>query len=110
VLKDSRVSAFTMTDIDAMGMRDLMHEAIRIATSGTQGFHLSYSPTATEFAGWAAGSGGLTVRETHQAMEAIALSGGLLSMDISGLTKHMEPRIGADTVNFVMSAFGKRIL
>ena len=43
-------------------------------------------------------------------MEAIALSGGLLSMDISGLTKDMEPRIGADTVNFVMSAFGKRIL
>ncbi|RUX63992.1 alanine racemase, partial [Mesorhizobium sp. M7A.F.Ca.US.014.04.1.1] len=110
VLKDSRVSAFTMTDIDAMGMRDLMHEAIRIATSGTQGFHVSYSPTATEFAGWAAGSGGLTVRETHQAMEAIALSGGLLSMDVSGLTADLEPRIGTDAVNFVMSAFGKRIL
>lgn len=110
VLKDSRVSAFTMTDIDAMGMRDLMHEAIRIATSGTQGFHVSYSPTATEFAGWAAGSGGLTVRETHQAMEAIALSGGLLSMDVSGLTADLEPRIATDAVSFVMSAFGKRIL
>jgi len=110
VLKDSRVSAFTMTDIDATGMRDLMHEAIRIATSGTQGFHVSYSPTATEFAGWAAGSGGLTVRETHQAMEAIALSGGLLSMDVSGLVADLEPRIGTDMVNFVMSAFGKRIL
>ncbi|MER9439704.1 alanine racemase [Mesorhizobium sp. M0618] len=110
VLKDSRVSAFTMTDIDAMGMRDLMHEAIRIATSGTQGFHVSYSPTATEFAGWAAGSGGLTVRETHQAMEAIALSGGLLSMDVSGLTADLEPRIGTDVINFVMSVFGKRIL
>lgn len=110
VLKDSRVSAFTMTDIDAMGMRDLMHEAIRIATSGTQGFHVSYSPEVTEFAGWAAGSGGITVRETHQAMEAIALSGGLLSMDVSGLTSGLEPRIAIDTVNFVMSAFGKRIL
>ncbi|TIP86977.1 MAG: alanine racemase, partial [Mesorhizobium sp.] len=110
VLKDSRVSAFTMTDIDAMGMRDLMHEAIRIATSGTQGFHVSYSPEVTEFAGWAAGSGGITVRETHQAMEAIALSGGLLSMDVSGLTSGLEPRLATETVNFVMSAFGKRIL
>ncbi|MBZ9674623.1 alanine racemase [Mesorhizobium sp. ES1-1] len=110
VLKDSRVSAFTMTDVDAMGMRDLMHEAIRIAASGTQGFHVSYSPTATEFAGWGAGSGGLTVRETHQAMEAIALSGGLLSMDVSGITADLEPRITTDSVNFVMSAFGKRIL
>ncbi len=110
VLKDSRVSAFTMTDIDAMGMRDLMHEAIRIATSGTQGFHVSYSPDVTEFAGWAAGSGGLTVRETHQAMEAIALSGGLLSMNVSGLSADLEPRIGTDTISFVMSAFGKRIL
>ncbi|TIM60958.1 MAG: alanine racemase, partial [Mesorhizobium sp.] len=104
------VCAFTMTDIDAMGMRDVMHEAIRIASSGTQGFHVSYSPEVTEFAGWAAGSGGITVRETHQAMEAIALSGGLLSMDISGLTSALEPRLAAETVNFVMSAFGKRIL
>ena len=43
-------------------------------------------------------------------MEAIALSGGLLSMDVSGMTADLEPRIGTDTVNFVMSAFGKRIL
>jgi ornithine racemase len=46
----------------------------------------------------------------HQAMEAIALSGKLLSMDVSGLTAGLKPRIGADLVNFVMSAFGKRIL
>lgn len=110
VLNDSRVSAFTMTDIDAMGMRDVMREAIQIASSGTQGFHVSYAPTVTEFAGWAAGSGGITVRETHQAMETIALSGGLLSMDVSGLTAEFEPRLATETINFVMSAFGKRIL
>ncbi|RVD31129.1 alanine racemase [Mesorhizobium sp. M4B.F.Ca.ET.017.02.2.1] len=110
VLADSRVSAFTMTDIDATGMGEVMREAIHIASSGTQGFHVAYAPEVTEFAGWAAGSGGLTVRETHQAMEAVALSGGLLSMSVSGFTADLEPRIATDAVSFVMSAFGKRIL
>ena len=82
-----------MTDIDAMGMRDLMHEAIRIATSGTQGFHVSYSPTATEFAGWAAGSGGLTVRETHQAMEAIASPVACCRWTFRAWAPGLEPRI-----------------
>ena len=69
-LKESRVTVFTMADIDALGMRDVMREAMRIATTGTAGFHVSYSPTATEVPGWAEGAGGMTVRETHQAMEA----------------------------------------
>ncbi|MBT1155790.1 alanine racemase [Aminobacter anthyllidis] len=110
ILKDSRVTAFTMAEIDGSGTREVMREAIRIASAGTVGFHVSYSPSATEMPGWAGGSGGMTVRETHQAMEAIALSGGMLSMDISGLRADTEPRIAAETVNFVMSAFGKRIL
>jgi arginase family enzyme len=60
--------------------------------------------------GWAEGSGGMTVRETHQAMETIALNGGMISMDVSGLTPGLEPRVAAETLSFVMSAFGKRIL
>jgi arginase family enzyme len=110
ILKDSRVTAFTMAEVDGSGMREVMREAIRIASSGTVGFHVSYSPTATEIPGWASGSGGMTVRETHQAMEAIALSGGMLSMDVSGLAAETEPRVATEAVNFVMSAFGKRIL
>jgi predicted amino acid racemase len=110
ILKESRISVFTMAEIDGSGMRDVMREAIRIASSGTRGFHVSYSPTATEMPGWAPGSGGITVRETHQAMEAIALSGRMTSMDISPVTAELDARIGHETVNFVMSAFGKRIL
>ncbi|WP_395448149.1 alanine racemase [Aminobacter sp. UC22_36] len=110
ILKDSRVTAFTMAEIDGSGMREVMREAIRIASAGTVGFHVSYSPSVTEMPGWTGGSGGMTVRETHQAMEAIALSGGMLSMDVSGLRVDTEPRIAGETVSFVMSAFGKRIL
>jgi arginase family enzyme len=66
---------FATAEIDGSGMRDVVREAIRIASSHTRGLHVSYSPTATEMPGWVPGSGGMTVRETHQAMEAIALSG-----------------------------------
>jgi arginase family enzyme len=110
VLRDSRVTAFTIADIDAMGMREVMREAIRVATTGTRGFHVSYSPAVTEMPGWADGSGGITVRETHQAMETIALNGGMISMDVSGLTPALDERVATEVVSFVMSAFGKRIL
>lgn len=110
VLEHSRVTVFTMADIDAMGMRQVMREAVRIATTGTAGFHVGYSPTATEIPGWADGSGGMTVRETHQAMELIALAGDMISMDVSGLTATLDERVAAETLSFVMSAFGKRIL
>jgi arginase family enzyme len=110
VLKDSRLTCFTMAEIDASGMRDVMREAIRIATTGTRGFHVSYSATATEIPAWAGGSGGMTVRETHQAMEAVALHDGMISMSVSGLTAGLDPRVASEVVSFVMSAFGKRIL
>jgi arginase family enzyme len=99
-----------MADIDGMGMRQVMREAVRIATAGTAGFHVGYSSTATEIPGWADGSGGMTVRETHQAMELISLAGGMISMDVSGLTATLDERVAAETMSFVMSAFGKRIL
>jgi arginase family enzyme len=110
VLETSRVSVFTIADIDAMGMREVMREAIRIATTGTRGIHLSYSPRATEMPGWVVGSGGVTVRETHQLMEAIALNGAMISMDVSGLIPALDERVATEVVSFVMSAFGKRIL
>lgn len=110
ILKESRVTVFTMAEIDASGMRDVMREALRVATNGTRGFHVSYAPTVTEIPGWAGGSGGMTVRETHQAMEAIALNGSMISMDVSGLSAETEPRVATETLSFVMSAFGKRIL
>lgn len=109
-LKRSRATVFTMTDVDAHGMREVMRQAIKIATTGTAGFHVSYSPAVTEMPGWAEGSGGMTVRETHQAMELIALNGGMISMDASGLTASLDERVAAETLSFVMSAFGKRII
>jgi arginase family enzyme len=41
ILKESRISVFTMAEIDGSGMRDVTRDAIRIASSGTRGFHVS---------------------------------------------------------------------
>jgi arginase family enzyme len=109
-LKTSRITVFTMVEIDATGIREIMREALRIASAGTKGFHVSYSPTVTEIPGSIEGSGGITVRETHQVMEAIATSGKMISMDVSPLPATTEARVAATTTHFILSAFGKRIL
>jgi arginase family enzyme len=109
-LKASRMTLFTIADIDARGMRDVMHQAIRIASAGTHGIHVSYSPTVTDMPGWADGAGGITVRETHQAMEAIAEQGRMTSFSLSSLTTGCAVRVVHECAGFLMSALGKQIL
>src|SRR5262249_12341507 len=68
IIRDSRVSVFTIADIDALGIREVMRQALRTATAGTRGYYVTYSPSVTDIPGTAVGSGGITLRETHQAM------------------------------------------
>ncbi|MCB1445003.1 MAG: alanine racemase [Rhizobiaceae bacterium] len=109
-LKATRMRVFPMSEIDAVGLRQAMREAIAIASAGTRGFHLCYSPTATDMSGWSGGIGGITVRETHSAMEMAALSGKLRSLSISGIDATLPSPIVAECANFILSAFGKTIL
>jgi predicted amino acid racemase/arginase family enzyme len=109
-LKQGRISVFTIVDIDARGIRDVMNQAIRIARAGTQGYHVFYSPDVTDLRSWPEGNGGLTVRETHQAMEAIASKGGMTSLSTSGFAEGLPPAIATSTVHFMLSAVGKQIL
>ncbi len=109
-LKASRMRVFTMAEIDAVGLRQAMREAIALVCAGTRGFHLCYSPTATDMSDWSGGIDGITVRETHSAMEMAALSGKLRSLSISGIDAALPSPIGAECANFILSAFGKTIL
>jgi predicted amino acid racemase len=109
-LKELRMTVFTMVDIDAMGIREVMREAIRIAAAGTRGIHVSYSPTVTEIPGVIDGAGGITARETYQIMEAVANSGKLYSMDVSPLEASAGERVPNLIADFILSAFGKQIL
>jgi predicted amino acid racemase/arginase family enzyme len=110
IIRNSRVTVFTIADIDALGIREVMRQALRIACAGTQGLYVSYSPEVTDIPGTTAGSGGVTLRETHQAMEIIAQTSDLLAMDVVGLTPDRERRIASETAHFILSCFGKQIL
>ena len=109
-IKQSGVTVFTIEDVDAVGTREVMRQALRTALAGTRGFYVSYSLSVTDIPGVVDGSGGITLRETHQAMESIARSENMLAMDVVGLVPDPKARVNTDAFSFVMSCFGKRIL
>jgi arginase len=115
-IREQGVRAFTMRDIDEMGMRNVIQEAIRIACNGTAGFHLSFDvdcmdPRDAPGVGTAV-RGGTTYREGHLAMELLHDSGKMLAMDITEVnpvidTSNQTADLAAE---MVLSAFGKHIL
>ena len=84
-MKEQGIKVFTMYEIDDMGIKKVMEEAIRIAGEGTDGIHVSFDMdamdpeiapgTGTKVAG------GMGYRETHYAMEMIAKSNKLVSVE-----------------------------
>jgi predicted amino acid racemase/arginase family enzyme len=110
IIKDSRVAAFTIADVDALGIREVMRQALHIAMAGTGGFYVSYCPAVTDLPRVENGSGGITLRETHQAMEIIAQTRAMLAMDLIGIESGLERRLMTEASNFIMSCFGKQIL
>jgi len=113
---DSGVRAFTMRDIDERGLRAVMDEAIRLASDGTGGFHLSLDmdfvdPKDAPGVGTPE-RGGATYREAHLAMEMICDSGRMVSLEVVEVNPVIDEvnRTADLAVELVMSALGKRIL
>ena len=115
-LSESGVRAFTMRDIDERGLRAVMEEAIRLASDGTAGFHLSLDmdfvdPQHAPGVGTPV-RGGATYREAHLAMEMICDSGKMISLEVVEVNPVIDEanRTADLAVELVMSALGKRIL
>jgi arginase len=115
-VKASRVGAFTMRDIDERGMRAVMEEAIRRATTGTAGIHVSFDLDAIDpdlAPGVGTPSrGGLSYREAHLAMEILADTGRVLSAEFVEVNPILDQRNGTATlaVELLCSLLGKKIL
>ena len=114
-LKESGVHVFTMHDIDRRGMASVIEEAIVRVSTGNVGFHLSLDMDALD-PREAPGVGtpvlgGLSYREAHLAMELIADSGHMLSMDMVEVNPILDERNATAelAVAFALSALGKRI-
>ncbi|WP_026961556.1 arginase [Alicyclobacillus herbarius] len=116
LIRQSGIHVFTMAEIDRMGMDAVMQKAIEIAGSGTDGIHLSLDldgldPMFAPGVGTPV-NGGVTYREGHLAMELLAASGKLLSVDVVEVNPILDHRnqTGRMAVELVESLFGKRVL
>jgi arginase len=93
-----------------------MEEAIRLASEGTAGFHLSLDmdfvdPQHAPGVGTPV-RGGATYREAHLAMEMICDCGQMVSMEVVEVNPVIDEvnRTADLAVELVMSGLGKRIL
>jgi arginase len=115
LLRQSHVHVFTMKDIDLWGLPSTIAEALKITISGTNGVHVSFDmdvidPLEAPGVGTRV-PGGMTYREAHLAMELIADSGKLTSLDITEVNPVLdqENRTARLAVELILSALGKRI-
>ncbi len=115
-VRRSGLTVFTMRELDELGMRVVMERALEIASRGTAGFHVSLDMDVFDpFYAPGVGTpvpGGATYREGHLAMELIADSHKLLSMEIVEVNPVLDVRnhTAEFAVELILSAFGKRIL
>lgn len=115
-IRKSGVKAFTMRDIDELGLRNVMAHAIGTAMDGTDGIHLSFDmdsvdPDDAPGVGTPV-RGGLTYREAHLAMEIVNDSGAMVSMEIVEVNPVLDTanRTALLAVELAASAMGKKIL
>ena len=116
LIRQTGIHVFTMREIDMHGMHHVMSEAIRVATDGTAGFHLSFDldgldPRSAPGVGTPV-SGGVTLREAHLLMEHAAASGALLGLEMTEINPILDAsnRTAELAVELVLSALGKRIV
>ena len=116
LLREQKIHVFTMKDVDQRGMSEVMHETVEIASQASHGIHLSMDmdsldPKEAPGVGTPV-RGGLTYREAHLAMELIAASGRLVSMDAVEVNPILdrENATALLAVELILSALGKTII
>jgi arginase len=116
LMKETGVHVFTMRDIDERGMRQVMSEAIRVATDDTAGIAVSLDMDCVD-PGDAPGvgtavRGGVTYREAHLAMEMLADSKALVSFELVEINPVIDEHntTAALGVELTLSCLGKKIL
>ncbi|AYO31847.1 arginase [Biomaibacter acetigenes] len=116
LIRESGINVFTMNDIDQCGMRNVMKKAIKLAGGGTAGVHLSFDmdvldPMVAPGVGTPV-RGGITYREAALAMEMLAESGIIRSLEFVEVNPILDR--GNETakvaVGLIASALGEEIL
>ena len=116
IVKKSGIHVFTMRDIDERGMREVMSDALKYAMDDTAGIAVSLDmdfvdPVDAPGVGTPV-RGGATYREAHLAMEMIADSDVLASLEIVEINPVIDEhnQTAVLGVELILSALGKKIL
>jgi len=116
LLLSRSLTAFTMSDIDRIGMGKVMERAIEIASDGPASAHISLDidsldPSTAPGTGTPV-PGGLSYREAHLAMELIFESGIAHSLEVAEVNPILdEGTLTAQVaMELICSALGKTIL
>ena len=116
IVKKSGIHVFTMRDIDERGMREVMSDALKYCLDDTAGIAVSLDmdfvdPSDAPGVGTPV-RGGVTYREAHLAMEMIADSEAMVSLEIVEINPIIDEhnRTALLGVELVLSALGKKIL
>jgi arginase len=116
VIRELGVKAFTMADVDRLGMSRVVEEALRIVADGENSVHVSFDmdgvdPQEAPGVGTPV-RGGITYREAHLLMEGVAASGTLGSLEITEINPILdrENQTAILAVELILSALGKTTL
>jgi len=116
LLRRSKVTVFTMREIDELGVQKVVKEAIRVASRGVKEVHLSFDMDALDpLEAPGTGTpvpGGLTYREAHLAMEMLYDHQVITSAEFVEVNPILDVRnqTGELTVQLILSLLGKQIL
>lgn len=116
LLTEAGITVFTMHEIDRDGIASVMEEAIRIASAGTDGVHLSldldaFDPSEAPGVGTPV-RGGITYREGSIAMEMLAAANIVISVDVVEVNPLLDQRnqTAQLAVDMICSLLGEVIL
>lgn len=116
IVAELGVRVYTMEEVDRRGFATVVEEAIARVLDGADGMHLSLDmdgldPEIAPGVGTPV-RGGLSYREAHTLMEAVAASGGLRSLEVAEVNpiRDVRNQTAELAVELVASALGKRTL
>jgi arginase len=116
IVKKSGIHVFTMRDIDERGMREVMADALKYAMDDTAGIAVSLDmdfvdPADAPGVGTPV-RGGVTYREAHLAMEMIADTESMVSLEVVEINPILDEhnRTALLGVELVLSGLGQKIL
>ncbi|MDG6903164.1 MAG: arginase [Nitrososphaerota archaeon] len=115
-ISKSKITVFTMKDVDELGMKKVISEATKIAGSGVDNVHLSFDvdvvdPREAPGTGTPV-RGGITYREAHLAMEMLSDSVEVTSAEFVEVNPILDTsnHTAELAVELALSLFGKRII